>query len=641
MEAVSASPDTGQQSGCAYGAAVTPNVLAGTPVRVLNCVFRMKTSVFYARLAVLSLAFAAGSPSFSQTALKETVVTASRVAQPMSDLVADVSIVDRETIQRSGAAGVADVLARLPGIEISRNGGPGSATSVFLRGAETRFTAVYIDGVRIDTQSTGGAAWESIPLAQIDRIEVLRGPAAAVYGSDALGGVIQLFTRKGEGDLSPYLSLGRGSLGTKRIEAGFSGGQDAFDYSVGLARESSDGFNARPIPSMNPDRDGYRSVSGNARFGLRLSPAQRLDATVLANDLNSQYDASLTQDDRNLHKLGALGLNWQSQWSDAWSTKLSVSQSRERYETTPSPYLSITRLRNYLFQNEVRLGSHLLTVAFERREDQLKNKPIDRTRSQDALALGYGYSHQRHTVQVNLRHDQDSEFGGKNTGSVAYGYAFAPDWRATASAGNAFRAPTLYQRFSVYGAPSLRPELSRNVEFGLRYAQGSSSFGVVAYRNRVSDLINFGAAGTCQSSFGCYGNTARAQYEGVTLSGGYKLAGVNLRASLDVQNPRNLDTGTQLARRARQHGTLGADTRLGGWLLGAEAQLSGKRYDNAANSTVLSGYSLINLSASTRVGRDWTLLARVDNLADKTYQLANTYATAGRTFFVGLNWAPQ
>ncbi|MCJ0762934.1 TonB-dependent receptor domain-containing protein [Variovorax terrae] len=599
-----------------------------------------------ARLAALALPLSCALPwsaqaQSSSSALKETVVTATRVAQPLSDLVADVSIIDRETIERSGVTGVADVLARVPGIEISRNGGPGTTTSVFVRGAESRFTAVYIDGIRIDTQSTGGAAWESIPLALIDRIEVLRGPAAAVYGSDALGGVIQLFTKKGEGAFAPYVGLGLGSLGTRRLEAGFSGSQGDFDYSVGVARDSSDGFNARPIPTMNPDRDGFRSTSGNARLGLRLSPTQKLDATLLANDLNSQYDNSLKLDDRNHHKLQAMGLNWQSQWSEVWSSKVSVSESRELYETTPSPYLSITRLRNYLFQNEIRLGAHLVTAALERREDRLENAPIDRKRSQDALALGYGYTYQQHTVQVNLRHDQDSEFGGKNTGSLAYGYAFAPGWRATASVGNAFRAPTLYQRFSIYGVSSLRPESSRNVEFGLRYAQGSSSFGVVAYRNRVSDLISFVGAGTCQSSFGCYANTARAEYEGMTFSGGYQLAGVSLRASLDVQNPRDLDTGKQLARRSRQHATLGADTRVGNWLLGAEAQLSGKRYDNVANTTVLGGYSLINLSASTRLAKDWTLLARVDNLADKTYQLANTYATAGRTLYVGLKWAPQ
>ncbi len=572
-------------------------------------------------------------------------MTATRTAQPLADLVADVTVVDRETIERSGATGLADVLARLPGIEMVRNGGPGASTSLYLRGAETRFTAVYIDGVRVDSQSTGGAAWEAIPLAQIERIEVLRGPAGAVYGSDALGGVIQLFTRKGEGPFSPSIGIGFGTYGTQKVDASFSGSTGAVDYSVGLARERSTGFNARPVVGQNPDRDGYESESANARIGLQINAAHRLELTALASDMNSQYDsAAKFVDEHSLHKLQTLGLNWHAKWNEAYSTRLSVTESRDRYETRPSPYLTITQLNGYLFQNEYRLGNHLLSAALERKVDHLENAPLNRSRSQDALALGYGYSSKQHALQLNLRSDQDSEFGGKNTGSASYGFAFTPQWRATAAAGTAFRAPTLYQRFSLYGVPTLLPESSRNVEVGLRYAEGASSFGVVAYRNQVSNLITFlsgvSAAGCPVPANGCYASTARAEYAGATFSGTHKLGEVNLRASMDLQNPRDLTTGKQLARRARQHATLGADTRIASWLVGAEAQLSGKRYDNAANTLVLPGYGLINLSASTKVGTDWTFLTRIDNLSDKVYQLANSYATAGRALYVGLKWAP-
>ena len=573
--------------------------------------------------------------------LGETIVTATRSAQPLSDVVADVSIIDREQIERSGAVGLADVLKRLPGVEMSRNGGPAATTSVFLRGAESRFTAVYIDGVRVDSQATGGAAWEAIPLALIDRIEVLRGPAAAVYGSDAIGGVIQIFTKRGEAGFSPYADAGFGTYNTRKLGAGFSGASGGFDYALGLAYEKSDGFNARTIPTQNPDLDGYRSQSANLRLGYQINKAQRLEATYLTSDSNSGYDNGLGKDDRSLHKLQTLGLNWQAQWTEAWSTRLSVNESRDRYETTPSPYLTLTRLRGYTLQNELRLGAHTVTAALERKEDHLQNAPIDQGRSQNALALGYGFSHQAHTVQLNLRHDKDSEFGGKSTGSAAYAYAFTPAWRATASAGTAFRAPTLYHRFSEYGVPTLMPESSRNVELGLRWTQGASSAGLVAYRNKVDNLITFAGAGACKSSFGCYANTARAEYSGATLSAAHALGGVNLTASLDVQNPRDLDTGKQLARRAKQHGMLSADTRVGSWLLGAEAQFSGKRFDDAGNTRVLSGYSLLNLSASTPIARDWTLLARVDNLSDRQYELARTYATAGRSFYVGVKWAPK
>ncbi|NML84260.1 TonB-dependent receptor [Polaromonas sp.] len=607
----------------------------------------MKTCIFNARLAGLPLALAAAFPmiSFSQTQvtpqLRETIVTATRSAQPVEDVVADVTIIDRALIERSGAVGLADVLKRVPGIEISRNGGPAATTSVFLRGAESRFTAVYIDGVRVDSQSTGGASWESIPLALIDRIEILRGPAGAVYGSDAMGGVIQLFTKRGEEGFAPFAGVGVGTYNTRKVDAGFSGASGGFDYALGLAYEKSDGFNARPIATQNPDRDGYRSQSANLRLGFQVNQAHRLEATALSSDSNSGYDNGLGEDDRSLHKLQAIGLNWQAKWTDIWSTRLSVTDSRDRYETSPSPYLTLTNLRGYTLQNEFRVGSHLLTAALERKVDQLRNAPIDKGRSQDAVALGYSFASKSHSVQLNLRHDKDSEFGGKTTGSAAYAYAFTPEWRASASAGTAFRVPTLYQRFSEYGVSTLVPESSRNVELGLRWSRSDSSVGLVAYRSKVDNLISFAGAGTCVSPYGCYANTARAEYSGATLSASQMVGNVNLGASLDLQNPRDLSTGKQLARRARQHGTLTADTRAGAWQLGAEAQFSGQRFDDAANTRPLGGYSLLNLSASTPLAKDWTLLARVDNLADKRYELARTYATAGRSFYVGVKWAPK
>jgi vitamin B12 transporter len=614
-----------------------------------------------ARLALLPLALAAAFPALAQPAaaepaLRETVVTAARVEQPLSDLVADVSIIDRATIERSGATGVADVLARLPGIEIARSGGLGNTSSVFVRGAESRFTAVYIDGVRVESQSTGGPNWESIPLAQIDRIEVLRGPAAAVYGSDAIGGVIQLFTRKGEAGVSPYVGVGIGSRNLRRIEAGVSGAAGGFDYSLGVAREKSDGFNVRLDPGYDPDRDGYRNTSGNARLGFQINAQHRLEATLLASDLKSGYDdfgyvPGAPVDDRSRYKLRTAGLSWTAQWTDVWRTRLSLSDSIGKYETVPNFYRTETDLRGFLFQNEFRFGPHLVTAALERREDKLKNAPgvgdfaspgLDRDRSQDAIALGYGFTQGPHALQINLRHDDDSEFGGQNTGSIAYGFSVTPAWRVTASAGTAFRAPTLYQRFSEYGVAGLDPEKGRNVELGLRYAEGATSASATVYRNRVRNLIGFDYSSTaCQSFFGCYGNTARATYEGVTLAASQRFGDVTLRGSLDFQDPRDDISDKLLVQRARRHGTLGADLRLGTWTLGAEVQASGMRYADAANSQRLHGYAVFNLSATAPITPELSVVARIDNVADRDYQLVRNYATPGRAAYLGLKWAPK
>lgn len=609
---------------------------------------RTRYTVAVAALAVTAACAAQAQHAPNAAALADTVVTATRTAQPLSDVLADVSIIERHTIERSGASALADVLAHLPGVELARNGGPGTSTSVYVRGAETRFTAVYIDGVRVDSQSgAGGASWEGIPLAMIERIEVLRGPAAAVYGSDAVAGVIHIFTKKGESGTAPYVGMGVGSYRTWKTEAGISGaaGSGTIDYAVGMAREMSQGFNATTKAGSNRDRDGYASTSAHARIGWQPHADHRLEGTLLYNDIHSGYDTS-DMDDRTVHRLHAAGLNWHAQWNRLYATRLSITDTRDRYETAPSPYMAHTQLRGYLFHNEWRWSGHHITAALERREDQLENAPIARSRSQNALALGYGVRMGAHTVQLNARHDEDSEFGGKSTGSAAYGYEFAPHWRVTAAAATAFRTPTLYQRFSLYGDASLQPENARNVELGLKWSQAQHSFSTTLYRNRVSDLIYWvGASGTCPGNAGawggCYANVGQARYEGVTFAAGTQFGAWRWNGSVDIQEPHNVSNGKQLARRAKQHARLGAQTDWAGWTVGAEVHASGMRYDDANNTKKLGGYALVHLHASTRIARDYHIIARIDNLGDKNYELARGYASAGRTVYVGLKWMPQ
>jgi vitamin B12 transporter len=614
------------------------------------------------RLAALPVALSVVWPLASlaqaEPLLATTVVTANRTPQALADLVADVSILDRHAIERSGAGGLAELLARQPGVQLARNGGPGGVTGLYVRGAEQRFTAVYLDGVRVDSQSTGGAFWEQIPLAQIERIELLRGPAAAVYGSDAIGGVVQLFTKKGEADrAAPFVGVAAGSHRSLRMEAGVSGrtGTDgAIDYALGVSKERSHGFDAQPqrlrdasAGPVNHDADGYARLSGNARLGWQLNRAHRLEATLLASRLESQYDdwlaspAQALTDDRSDHRLRTAGLSWSAQWSSVYSTQLQWTDSRTRYETTPSPYWAETDLQGLLWQNTWRWGAHRVSAALERREDALHGSGTAGARHQNALALGYGLSNGPHTLQLNLRRDDDSDFGGQTTGSAAYGLALTPQWRATVSAGTAFRAPTLYQRFGDSGAAGLRPEEGRNIEVGLRWTQGASSLGVVAYRNRVQDLIVYGAAGPCLSSWGCYENVGRGQYAGVTVSGQHAIGALRLRGSLDLQNPRDRDSGKLLARRAQRFATVGADLPVAGWTLGAEVQMTGQRFDDSANTTRLGGYTLLNLVASRPIARDFQLTARVDNLTDRDYQTVRHYANGGRQFWLALKWAPR
>lgn len=624
------------------------------PLKPARLMLRSSALAAAAMCAAMAVpAFAQSTPAAagaSSGAAEAVVITANRRPLSAARVLADVTVLEREAIERSGATCAADVLMQVPGIELGRSGGPGGTTSLFLRGAESRHTAVYIDGLRVDSQSTGGAAWEMIPIDQIERIEVLRGPAAAVYGSDAVAGVIQLFTRRGQGALQASASLTAASHDTAMARAALSGVAGGLDYALTLSHGRSEGFNARTTATANPDRDGWQRSGAQARLGLALTPGQRLDAALLASNLRGQYDSSRTADDVSRHSLRTAGLTWQSRWSAEAETRVQVGQTEANYETQPSYYRTETTLRNILLQHDQRFGAHQLGLIVERREDKLVNPALNPAatlrgeRHQDALALSWRLDDGAFSWQANLRHDRDSEFGGQSTGGLAAGWRFAPGWRAIAAAGTSFRAPTLYQSYSEYGprapAAALKPEEGRNVELGLHWAEGGREFSATTFRNQVRNLINFGSVGSCASSFGCYENVGRVRYEGVSLAGRLPLGPLALRASLDWQDPRNLDADRRLARRARVHGTAGADWAWAGWQFGAEWLASGNRLDmNTSTSAVNGGYGLLNLRAERALGQGLTLDARIDNVADKAYETARTYATGGRSLMLGLRWA--
>lgn len=603
---------------------------------------------------MLSLAVAVALPVQAQSqpspTLAETVVTATRVDQPITDVVADVSIIDRAQIERMGATSVPQILARLPGLQAISFG---DASRIYIRGADSRMTALYVDGVRVDSQAGvgllgGGVPWELIPVSQIDRIEVLRGPASAVYGSDAMGGVVQIFTRRGESGVTPYVNLGAGSFNLKKASAGLSGAQGGWDYALGVGYENSDGFNTRPDLTHTPDHEAYTQRTASMRLGYQIAPAHRVELAALDSQLDSRYVPWNGGTDYVAKgSLTTSALKWKAQWSDAYSTSLTLSRSRiAKQDDVPNDYQ--TTLQGILFENRLRVAGGTLTAVLEQKKDDFDAKasawdPAFRgDRTQNAIALGYGATIGRHSVQFNARNDQDSLFGSHQTGAVAYGYAFASNWRATISSGTAFRAPTLEQVYGPYGSAQLAPETNHSNELGVSYRDTSSSFKAVVYRNAITDMISSSQTlATCTAGFFCYYNVGQASIQGVTLSGTRRFENYDLRASVDFLDPRDEVTGRTLSLRARRVMSLGVERRLGAWQLGAEVQAVGERFDNAANTTVLPGYALLNLNATNQLSRDWRLVMRMDNAADALYQQVANYATPGRTFYVGVQWQPH
>lgn len=627
---------------------------------VFLCVSLMRHSLLAARRSLLALAvLALASSAHAQNKLDTVVTTAARTPQRLADVLADLTVITRADIERQAAASVADLLRNNGCAEMVRNGGAASTTSLFLRGADTRHTLVLVDGVRMDSQATGGASWQGIPVSQVERVEMLKGPASAIYGSDAVGGVVQIFTRKGGGPISADFGVGLGTQATHKVDGGLFGSQGIIDFAFTGAIEESDGFNATTPDnafSYVPDRDGWRKYQGTARIGAQLAEGHRVEIVAIRNHTNAQYDASRSKpqvDDRTLQDSDATRLAWTAQWAPTLQTQLSFGESRDRYETTPSPYLTITKVKNLALTGSYQLApGQQINFQGERIEDQLENSGLVTAgvgkRHRNAVGAGYLLSTGSFSLQAHARHDDDSQFGSVDTGTLLAGYEVVSGLRIVGSVGNAFRAPTLFQQGTVYGPdlskPGVKPleaERGRNVELGLKYGAGDTEFSATAYRNRVSNLIIFGAAGSCQSQFGCYQNVSAARLRGVTLAGNTKLSIVTLRATVDFQKPTDASTGLLLARRAKRLATLGADTELGDWVLGAGVQASGARWDNAANTRKLGGYGLVNFNAQYKIRKDLKLQLNLDNAFDRETSTAYGYASAPRTALISLRWSPQ
>lgn len=591
------------------------------------------------------------APALAQEqALSPVVVTATRSAQAARDVLPDSVVITAEEIARSGQTTLADLLQRRRGVEISRNGGPGTQTSVFLRGSENKQNVVLVDGVRTGSSTSGGASWAAIPLSQIDRIEIVYGPLSTLYGSDAVGGVVQIFTKKGDGAPKPTVSAGFGSYDTKTLEAGVSGSANTFRYAISAGHEESKGFSAtKPgLSSYNPDDDGYQrdSVSGN--FSLELAKGHELGLRFLHSKLDAEVDLFGTPsfNARGVTRLESYAVYSKNRFLPNWTSQFQVARSKDKSDSIASSGTTVFNTTQDLFswQNDIALGTDVLQLLAERREERIDSttRYTATERTTNSVAASYLLKRGPHLASVGARHDDISGYGSKATGSIGYGYRINSALRANASFGTSFRAPTFNELyFPGFGLASNKPEKGRNAEAGLYYEGGATHLSAVYYRNRVTDLIV--TLTPCpnpapQFAFGCAYNVNEATLSGLTLGGDTRFGNFLLRGTLDLQDPRDETTGKKLPRRARHHGTVAVEYDSGAIHAGVETVFSGKRYDTAANTAVLGGYGLLNLYASYDVAPNWSVFGRWNNVLDKDYELARNYATAGSNVFVGVRY---
>jgi len=592
------------------------------------------------------VALAQSAPPPKPVIFDSFAVTAARSSQPIADVLADITVIGAEEIARAGAQSVTELLQRQPGVEIVQNGGPGAVSGVFLRGANRGQTLVLIDGMRIASSSAGSTSLEAIPLDQIDRIEILRGPASSLYGADAIGGVVQVFTRRGTGALSGNASAGYGTYGTWDVKGGVAGAAGPVQFALQAAAKASYGFNTVTNPAnflFNPDPDGHRNRSLSANVGFTAAPGQEVTAQYFRSRLDNQFDGGPDFDDRTITVAETWQVASRNRLALFWVSRLSAGAGVDDSQTQTAFGNSSfkTTQRQYAWQNEFTLPMGALTAGFERREEHVATDAGFATteRNTNSLFGIYQLRADDHALQANLRRDDSSQYGGKTTGAFSYGYRFAPSLRVTAGYATGFKAPSFNDLYYPgFANPDLVPETSKNLEAGVYWNGNTSGASLearaVVYHNRVSQLIVF----QCDVDFNCAPhNVDRATLEGVTF--GLEARddnGATIAVSLDIQSPENDVTGKLLPRRARRHGALTAGYPLGPARVGVELIASSLRYDDPANLLKMGGYAIVNLTAEWTAAPGVTLFARADNVFDRNYELAAGYATGGATVFAGV-----
>jgi vitamin B12 transporter len=582
--------------------------------------------------------------------LNPTVVTASRSEQPLSDALPHTTVISRADIERSQAPDVVTLLRREAGIEIAQSGGPGATASIFMRGASSNQTLILIDGVRVSSGTSGSAQIDQLMADQIDHIEVVRGNVSALYGSDAIGGVVQIFTRSGKGH--PPLAnaeIEYGARNTRRAQAGIGGslgerGDTSFALSV--SEFKTNGFssiNPLQAPNANPNDNAYTNKSVSAQLSHRFSADWQGGLTYLQTWGDVSYDSAFGQPtDINIahNVVRSMSAYVDGKVTQDWKTRVTLSQGDDRSLNFTNGVLQVparfnTRNQQASWQNDwAFMPDQLLKVGLEHLQTSIDSDAYDvPTRSVDSGYIGYEGKFGPHQLQLNVRRDRYSDFGGANSYYAGYGFAFNPQWKAVASVSNAFRAPSFNELYyPFFGTPSLQPEKARSVEGGLEY---SSAIGLVRMTVFETDYSNLITA-VCDADFNCSAaNVNRARVNGLETSYRGSIYGVDVRASFTMQNPQDLSANQLLSHRARHFGSVSAYKTFGPFSAGVEWNAAGDRQDS---TRALAGYGLLNLVGRYQITRDWALSARVENVTNKNYQLIYPYNTASRGVFFTLSW---
>lgn len=587
------------------------------------------------------------APTLALQSLDAMVVTATRSPQREADALREVTVITREAIDRAGPVSLAELLQREAQVEFRGTGGPGQPAGLFLRGANAGQTLVLVDGLRVSSATVGTTSIENIPLGLIERIEVVKGPLSSLYGPDAIGGVVQIFTRASARPRL-YAAAGYGTDSDWNASAGFTAIEKETTVSFAAGGRKVDAPSATNARAWchDPDRDPYENGWANLKVVANAWNRETITLAGWVSEGRASFDGcpdaeGRFADDRNKQTLAGAQLSsvrWLENW---WLSRFTVGEGRDKLEIqghTPARFE--TRQLQGAWTNEFGTQVGTVIAGLETiRQEVLSDTAFTQTRrdtNSAFVALKESWQGQR--LEASARRDEDDQFGGRNTGSVSYGAAWPGVGLLTTTYGRGFRAPTFFDLYAPASDfyvpnPDLRPEKSKSLEIGLRSEPASPwPWRVTWFDNRIEDLITY--------VYPTMENVRRARIRGLEGSIETVAWGVRMKASVTGQRPRDEDTGHRLQGRAEVFGRVEAARAWGAWSLSGGVTASGDRYDSAneAPETRLPGYAIADATLRYASGKGWNVELTAANLFDKRYEHVVGYDAPRRSILLNVRF---
>jgi len=582
-------------------------------------------------------------PAIAQTNLEEIVVTANRLEQSTDALMVATTVITRQEIEASMAQNLTELLLGKAGIQMAQSGGQGSQTSLFLRGTESDHTLILIDGVQVTTATGSAGRLEFIPLDQIERIEIVRGPRSSIYGSEAIGGVLQIFTRSGgENAFDGSINLTAGTQNTTNSNLNLSGKIKNTSLMFSYSQRDTDGIDSKVTGS--DDDDGYDNDSLALSLSHQFAKNARLSLRYSEFNAESEYDDGTVEGDNE-----QLSATLQFPLSDSWTTSLTIDSFTEdntnfgSFSTTNSR----TKTRSVRWQNDINFSAQsTISFGFDSKDQELNYSTFGAVQSENSRDNHGVYGVYFHStdpldITLSLRNDDDEGFGNHTTGSIALGRSLSETSRIWASYGTAYKAPNLidiyvdFPSFFFFANPDLEPETSENFELGLELFALNTTWNFNLFHNEIEDLI------TSNATFSSLDNIDKAEIDGLEVTASTELGGWGLNMALTLLDHENTTSGEELLRRPDSTFSLQASRQFEAldfainWLI----QESHKDLDPVTFGTSnVGGYGIVDVVAGYRISESVNLRLRVGNLFDKDYSVVDGFNSYGRTAQLSLNF---